>query len=204
MKKNNLSAFLPIIGVVIGALMTFYAQFVLSSKQQESEIRKKAIDLKNDQCVALWGEFAATYQYLFYSGGYSADKIDFDGLGNHIKKLNIAIIRVMPFVSDDGFLELLNVRDTLNQWYHKWEEPFKISIAGLEEKTLLDEELVLRYSRKQSEPLSPKVITKSGYDKQPSSEEYSDFIQEMEKPMHKAIDVLRRELKLVDLGIVKN
>jgi|GEM_PF-5875726 len=124
MGKNSPSAVLPIIGVVIGALLTFTTQFVLSSKQQESEIRKKAIDLKNEQCVALWRDFADTYQYLFFTGNYSQDKIDIKGLGQQIKKLNVAIIRVEPFISRDGFLDLMKVRDTLNQYYLRWEKGF--------------------------------------------------------------------------------
>jgi len=160
MEKNTLSAVLPIIGVVIGALLTFSAQFILSSRQQESEIRKKAVDLKNEQCVALWGDFADTYQYLFFSGGYLKDKIDIKGLGQHIKKLNVAIIRVEPFITHNGFLDLMKVRDTLNQYYLEWEKGF------------------------------------------PSYDEYMIFINKLEEPMNKARDVLRRELRLVDLGVV--
>jgi hypothetical protein len=180
MEKNNLSTVLPIIGVVIGALLTFSAQFVLSSKQQESEIRKKAIDLKNEQCVALWGDFAATYQYLFFSGNYSQDKIDIKGLGQHIKNLNVSIIRVEPFITHNGFLDLMNVRDTLNRYYLEWEEH--------EKKDQLE--------RQGGGPFRMAPF--------PSYNEYIDFINKLEEPMHKARDVLRSELRLVNLRVVPN
>jgi hypothetical protein len=161
MTKNTVSVFLPIIGVVVGALLTFSTQYVLSSRQQESDIRKKTLELKNEQCIALWKNFADTYQYLYFSGSYSEDKIDMKGLGRHIKALSVAIVRTEPFISQNGFRGLMKVRDTLNEYYIEWEKGF------------------------------------------PSYNEYIDFISKLEAPMNEARDVLRRELRLVDLGVVR-
>ena len=83
------------------------------------------------------------------------------GLGRHIKALSVAIVRTEPFISQNGFRNLMKVRDILNDYHIEWEKGF------------------------------------------PSYNEYIDFIGKLEAPMNEARDVLRGELRLVDLGVVQ-
>jgi len=50
-----------------------------------------------------------------FSGLYSENKIDLVELDKHIKRLNAAIIKAEPFISHQGYLQLIKVRDTLNK-----------------------------------------------------------------------------------------
>jgi hypothetical protein len=155
MNNGFVSAILPIIGVVIGAFLTFLAQYLLHMRQEKTELLKNAISVKNEQCLALWVVVSEVYKYLFYSGQYSEEKIDLKGLGSHIKELNMAIIKVEPFISKRSYIQLMNVRDALNQFVGDLEEAGPLSfteygnfIARLEEpmdkaRDVLREELQL-------------------------------------------------------------
>jgi hypothetical protein len=52
--------------------------------------------------------------------------------------LNIAVIRVEPYISHESFLQLIEVRDSLNQFYIGWErspssyEEYMVFIKDLE------------------------------------------------------------------------
>ncbi|NOZ27816.1 MAG: hypothetical protein GXP39_07160 [Chloroflexi bacterium] len=157
-----MSAIFPLLGVVIGGLLAFLTQYLLHRQQERTEIRKKAIDVKNQQCLALWKTLSDTYQYLFFSGGYSADKVDVEGLGRHIRMLNVAIIRAEPFLSRRSFLRLMEVRNAVNEFFGELE--------------------------------SAKLA---------SYEEYVAFIAKLEGPMGRARDVLREELQLAELGLLR-
>ena len=102
-------------------------QYYLSVKKEKEELRKKAIDLKNQHCVTLWNKFADTYKYLYYSGSYSPKKIDLDGLSLHIKALNVHIIRAEPFITHPAFLELMNARDFLDGFFVSQERGLAMS-----------------------------------------------------------------------------
>ncbi len=117
MNNSILPMMIPLLGVVVGALLAFFTQYLLRRQQDISDIRKKAIDVKTQQCLAVWNALSDTYRYLFFSGCYSASKIDIGGLGEHLKGLNITIIKAEPFVNHQNFLRLMEVRDTLNQFF---------------------------------------------------------------------------------------
>jgi len=117
MSSEMTSATLALFGVVVGALLTFLAQFLLHRQQERSEVRKKAIDLKNEQCLALWETLADTYHYLFFPGHYSENKVDLGRLGEHIKCLNVAIIKAEPFISHQNFLQLMEVRGAISAFF---------------------------------------------------------------------------------------
>lgn len=117
MGSDVLSAVFTLFGVVVGGFLTFLAQYIIYRQQEKSEMRKKAIDLKHKQCLALWAKLSDTYRYLFFSGRYSPDKIELDKLGEHIKQLNVAIIKAEPFISRQSFLRLMQVRDAVNLFF---------------------------------------------------------------------------------------
>lgn len=108
------SSVYTLLGVVIGAVLTFLSQHLLYRQQEMSEMRKKAIDLKNSKCLALWEALSDIYQYLYYTGGYFDHKIDLHNLSEHVKKLNVAIIKAEIFISHNGYIQLIEVRDALN------------------------------------------------------------------------------------------
>jgi len=117
MSSDILAAMLALIGVIIGAFLTFLTQYLLHRQQERTELRKQAFDVKNEQCLALWKVLSDTYQYLFFSGRYSEDKVDLRGLGEHIKELNVAVIKAEPFISHQSFLQLMEVRDAINCFF---------------------------------------------------------------------------------------
>ena len=164
---------LALLGVVIGGILTFLTQYFLYRQQEKSEIRKKAIDLKNEQCLSLWKTLSNVYAYLYFSGNYSVDKIDFDGIGEHIKKMNLAIIKAEPFIRHEGFLVLMEVRDVINEFFTKRE-----FIVSHLRKENLSSEVELRFYK-----------------------DHMAFIEKLEEPMNRARDVLRGELQLTGLGI---
>jgi len=121
MIDSNLTAILALVGVFIGAVLGFISQSILYRQQEKSELRKNAINLKNEECLKLWKAFSEVYQYIYFSGSYSQNKIDAKGLGEHIKRINMAIIQVEPFISQQNFEQLLLVRDSINGLFIKIE-----------------------------------------------------------------------------------
>lgn len=115
MNNDILLGMLALLGVVMGAFLSFFSQYLLYRHQEKSDIRKKALEIKNSQCLGFWEAFSDMYQYLFFSGLYSENKIDLVELDKHIKRLNAAIIKAEPFISHQGYLQLIEVRDTLNK-----------------------------------------------------------------------------------------
>lgn len=157
------SSIYTLLGVVIGAILTFLSQHILYQQQEKSEIRKRAIDLKNTQCLILWNVLSDTYQYLYFEGNYSKDKMDLGEFRKHIKKLNVAIIQVELFISHERYLRLLEVRDALSNFIGKQEV----------------------------------VNTSLSY------EEHMRLISELEKLMDTVRDILRKELQLAGLGVLR-
>ena len=139
MIKEVQATLLSLISVVVGVVLTFFSQFFLGFQVEKNMRINKAITIKNEQCTDMWEEFANIYQYLYYSGKYSIEKIDVEGLGQHLKELNVAVIRAEPYISRESFLKLIKVRDILNQFYIEWVrnplsyEAYSAFISDLEE-----------------------------------------------------------------------
>lgn len=87
-----------------------------------------------------------------------------EGLGEHIKALNVAIIKASHSSATKVFCSCMEVRNAVNLFFGELE---------LEAADLC------------------------------SYEEYMAFIAKLEEPMNRARDVLREELQLTELGVLR-